>query len=151
MSATYISASLRREVIERARSCCEYCLANTEDKAVDFAIDHVIAIKHGGLTHSDNLCLSCYWCNSFKGSDISSVDWDADATIVPLFNPRMMIWDEHFELVGLRIVPLAATGRVTVFLLRLNNPERVKERRLLTELGVYPCGGSQNDDEQASA
>lgn len=88
MSVTYISASLRREVIDRAGGCCEYCLADTRNGVVDFAIDHVIAEKHGGPTQSDNLCLSCYWCNSFKGSDISSVDWGADGAIVPLFNPR---------------------------------------------------------------
>ena len=73
MSKAYISAALRREVIERAGGCCEYCLSDTTDRAVDFAIDHVIAEKHGGPTQSDNLCLSCYWCNSFKGSDLSSV------------------------------------------------------------------------------
>jgi hypothetical protein len=139
MSKAYISAALRREVIERAGSCCEYCLSDTTDRAIDFAIDHVIAEKHGGPTQADNLCLSCYWCNSFKGSDLSSVDWDDNNSIVPLFNPRQQNWDEHFQLDGLRIVPITATGRVTAFLLQLNAPERIKERRLLLELGVYPC------------
>lgn len=136
---TYISPALRRAIIERASGCCEYCLSNTQDRAIDFAIDHVIAEKHGGSTRLDNLCLSCYWCNSYKGSDLSSVDWEADAAIVPLFNPRRQQWDEHFQLDGVRIVPLTATGRVTVFLLQLNAPERIKERELLGELGVYPC------------
>jgi HNH endonuclease len=140
MSKAYISAALRREVIERANGCCEYCLTDTEDRAVDFAIDHVIAEKHGGPTQSDNLCLSCYWCNSFKGSDLSSVDWDEDRAIVPLFNPRQQRWDDHFRLDGVRIIPLTAPGRVTAFLLQLNAPERIQERRLLLELGVYPCG-----------
>lgn len=141
MSTTYISAALRREVIERAGSCCEYCLSDTDDRAIDFAIDHVIAEKHGGPTQSENLCLSCYWCNSYKGSDLSSVDWEADSAIVPLYNARQQVWDEHFRLDGTRIVPLTATGRVTVSLLQLNAPERIKERRLLMELGVYPCVG----------
>jgi hypothetical protein len=139
MSTTYISAVLRREVIERAGGCCEYCLTNTEDRAIDFAIDHIIAEKHGGPTKSENLCLSCYWCNSFKGSDLSSVDWETDGAIVPLFNPRQQSWHDHFRLDGVRIVPLTANGRVTVFLLQLNAPERIQERRLLIELGVYPC------------
>ena len=89
MSAAYINVPLRREVIARAAGCCEYCLSDTSDRAIDFAIDHVIATKHGGPTQLDNLCLSCYWCNSYKGSDISSVDWDEGAEIVPLFNPRL--------------------------------------------------------------
>ena len=139
MSKAYIGSALRREVIQRAGGCCEYCLGDTTDRAIDFAIDHVIAEKHGGPTRSDNLCLSCYWCNSFKGSDLSSVDWDGDGTVVPLFNPRRQRWDDHFQLDSLRIVPLTATGRVTVYLLQMNAPERIKERRLLVELGVYPC------------
>ena len=139
MSSSYVSAGLRREVIERAGGCCEYCLFATQDRPIDYAIDHVIAVKHGGPTHLDNLCLSCYWCNSYKGSDLSSVDWDKGTDIVPLFNPRTQLWDEHFELNGVRIVSLTAVGRVTVFLLQLNAIERIKERRLLIELGVYPC------------
>ena len=139
MSKTYISAALRREVIERAGGCCEYCLSSMEDKSLDFAIDHIIAEKHGGATTVDNLGLSCYWCNSFKGSDLSSVDWEADATIVPLFNPRQQRWENHFYLDGLRIVPSTAVGRVTAFLLQMNAVERIKERRILIELGVYPC------------
>jgi hypothetical protein len=139
MSKTCIGAVLRRDVIERAGGCCEYCLSNSQDRAIGFAIDHIIAEKHGGLTQSDNLSWSCYWCNSYKGSDISSVDWDVDRAIVPLFNPREQQGDDHFRLEGIRIVPLTATGRVTVFLLQLNAVERIKERRLLVELGVYPC------------
>jgi hypothetical protein len=138
MSKSHINAALRRQVILRAHGCCEYCLVNTDDRAIDFAIDHIIAEKHGGDSESPNLCLSCYWCNSFKGSDISSVDWADGGKIVPLFNPRQDNWEEHFQIDGARIVPLTATGRVTVFLLQLNAPERIEERRLLIELGVYP-------------
>lgn len=109
------------------------------DRAIDFAIDHVIAEKHGGETAEHNLCLSCYWCNSYKGSDLSSVDWTAGGQIVPLFNPRQQIWSEHFRLDGAHIQPLTASGRVTVYLLRLNAEERLDERELLLALGDYPC------------
>jgi hypothetical protein len=139
VSKSYISAALRREVIERAGSCCEYCLIGMEDRPLDFAIDHVIAEKHRGPTELDNLCLSCYWCNSYKGSELSSVDWEHDAAIVPLYNPRQQVWRDHFELDGLRLVPLTATGRVTALLLHFNAVERIKERLLLVALGVYPC------------
>ena len=139
MSTTRIGVVLRREVIERAGNCCEYCRINAVDRAIDLAIDHVIAVKHGGATTSDNLCLSCYWCNSYKGSDLSSVDWESDGAIVPLYNPRRQQWSEHFRLEGVYIQPLTASGRVTVYLLRLNVSERMEERELLRELGVYPC------------
>ncbi|MFZ4815917.1 MAG: HNH endonuclease [Phototrophicaceae bacterium] len=139
MSESYISKALRRAVSERAGGCCEYCLTDTDGRGIDPAIDHIISEKHGGQTLSDNLCLSCFWCNSYKGSDISSVDWEGGGTIIGLFHPRQQHWDEHFTLDGLRIVPKTPTGRVTVFLLQLNAPERIKERRMLRELGVYPC------------
>ena len=139
MSKAYIGTALRSEVIKRAGGCCEYCLADTRDSVIDFAIDHIIAEKHGGPTQSDNLCLSCYWCNSFKGSDLSSVDWENDGVVTPLFNPRKQNWSNHFRLDELQIMPMTATGRVTVYLLQINSSERLKERRLLVELGVYPC------------
>lgn len=92
MSVSYISAALRREVISCAGGCCEYCLMNTND--------HGIAEKHGGQTQSDNLSLTCFACNSFKGSDITSIDWDEDEALAPLFNPCRDQWDDHFRLGG---------------------------------------------------
>lgn len=139
MSKTYIKAAMRRSVEARAGGCCEYCRTDTIHEAIDFAIDHVIAEKHGGQTELDNLCLSCFWCNSFKGSDLSSVDWEADGAMVSLFNPRCQNWSDHFRLDGFRIVPLTAHGRVTVALLQMNEPRRIQERRILIALGVYPC------------
>jgi hypothetical protein len=144
MSETYIPAALRREVRDRAELCCEYCRIAEGDRAIDFAIDHVIAEKHGGKTSVGNLCLSCYECNSYKGSDLSSVDWGFGDAIIPLFNPRQQRWSEHFQLQGSAIHPLTPTGRVTVFLLRLNTPERLEERELLITLGDYPCRPIKN-------
>jgi hypothetical protein len=139
---TYVSASLRRSVIQRANNCCEYCLVSQEDRFLPYEVDHIIAEKHGGATTEDNLCWSCYICNGFKGSDLSSVDWDDTGDIVPLFNPRKSKWTDHFRINGTTIEPLAPTGRVTVFLLRLNTDEQKAERELLVPLGHYPCLGS---------
>ncbi len=139
MSRTHISVTLRRQIIDRAKQCCEYCRIGMNDGAIDFAIDHIIAEKHGGKTLESNLCLSCFWCNSYKGSDISSVDWAFDESIVPLFNPRKQNWHDHFRIDGTRIISLSPEGRVTVFLLRLNAVERIKERKLLIQLKLYPC------------
>ena len=73
---SYISAQLRREIIDRAGNCCEYCRISQEDQLFAFEIDHIIAEKHGGPTVTGNLCLSCPECNAFKGSDIASIDWE---------------------------------------------------------------------------
>ncbi len=136
---TYVSAEVRRLVIERAGNCCEYCRLSQDDHLFAFHIEHIIAEKHRGSSNEDNLCLSCPACNGFKGSDIGSLDWDDSGQFVMLYNPRQQIWNEHFLLEESQIEPLTAEGRVTVFLLRFNSPAKIKERQLLLTLGRYPC------------
>lgn len=137
---SYIPSDLRREVIERAGDCCEYCRIHQEDSSDGFHIEHIIAVSHGGKTTSENLALSCPRCNLLKGSNIAAADPDTgDPTF--LFHPRRQQWDEHFYVDGTHIHPLTAQGRVTVFLLRFNAEERLEHRDLLLQLGRYPCGG----------
>jgi hypothetical protein len=101
-------------------------------------VDHIISEKHGGLTTEDNLCLSCYDCNRFKGSDIGSYDALTD-TYTRLFHPRKDSWGEHFVLEDTLISPLTAIGRVTVLLLRLNVAEQLIKRAELIKISAYPC------------
>jgi len=61
------TAELRRQVVERAGHCCEYCLLPQELAASTPQVDHVIAEKHGGQTVIENLALSCTVCNRRKG------------------------------------------------------------------------------------
>lgn len=65
---------LRRQVQERAKGRCEYCLVHEADMYYPHEADHVIAEKHGGPTSLDNLAWACFYCNRFKGSDLASVD-----------------------------------------------------------------------------
>jgi hypothetical protein len=51
--------------------------------------------------------------------------------LTPLFHPRLDRWDNHHELRNGEILGLTAKGRVTVRLLRMNRPARIKERQLL--------------------
>jgi 5-methylcytosine-specific restriction endonuclease McrA len=127
MSVTYVSPTLRRLVYERARGCCEYCLISEIIGFERHQIDHIIAEKHGGDTHKDNLALSCRLCNTFKGSDIASVD-DETGQIVPLFNPRSDDWNEHFKIEFGSFVGLTPNARATIQLLRLNSLTRIEER-----------------------
>ena len=62
-------------------------------------IDHTIAKKHGGLTEARNLSLSCFYCNSFKGSDIAGRT-PKTRKLTPLFNPRRHKWERHFRWKG---------------------------------------------------
>ncbi len=133
----YISAKIRQEVAQRANFCCEYCHIHEDDMFLAFEIDHVIAQKHGGGDELDNLAFSCAHCNQHKGSDLVSIV-DNYEDIVPLFNPRNHLWKEHFETDLGQILPKTKIGQATIKLLKLNNPDLLIIRRLLSESGRYP-------------
>jgi hypothetical protein len=135
---TYVSAALRNAVIARAGGCCEYCLDSQTINPFSFHIEHIVSEKHGGATDLDNLCLSCPDCNAFKGSDIGSLD-PLTGLLTPLYHPRKQKWTEHFRLTNTLIEPLTAEGRVTVFLLQMNNPNKSAERETMIKLDLYPC------------
>lgn len=135
---THIPDSLRQQVIDRARGCCEYSLISQEDTLVFHEVDHIIAEKHEGETTFDNLCLSCVYCNRHKGSDVGSID-RITGQFVPLFNPRLDRWNDHFRLNGNEIEPLTPQGRATIVVLQLNSPYQLSRREGLTEVGSYPC------------
>ena len=134
---TEIPEILRRQVIERAGERCEYCLVHQQDSLYAHEVDHIIPIKHRGETREDNLCLACLECNRHKGSDFVSFDPET-GQITPLFNPRQQLWDDHFRLEGARIIPLSPVGRVTVFVLKLNDEIRVRARGALLQARRYP-------------
>lgn len=134
---TYISEALRRQVIKRAGKRCEYCLIHQDDSLYTHEVDHIIPEKHRGETILENLCMACLECNRAKGSDFGSFDPETNEVTL-LFNPRQQDWDEHFKLSGARIVPLSPEGRVTVFVLSLNDEIRVRARHALLEAGKYP-------------
>ena len=125
---TYISATLRRYIEERASYCCEYCLLGISLSFFPHEVDHIIAVKHGGITDADNLALACWRCNRYKGTDLGSFDPQTSAFSF-LFNPRTQNWPEHFTLDDGRIIGLTPEGRTTVNLLQLNSDERLVERR----------------------
>ncbi|AKV70281.1 MULTISPECIES: HNH endonuclease [Microcystis] len=135
MSKTYIPVVLRRQVYERAKGCCEYCLIPDVATFAPHEIDHIIAEKHGGRTEAENLALSCTLCNKHKGSDLASVDLET-GKIVPLYHPRQDRWNEHFYFNEAEFMPLTAVGQVTIRLLQLNRKDRVEERQLLLQVGI---------------
>lgn len=116
---------------------CEYCLLREEDAFSSHQIDHVVSLKHDGSSDESNLAYACVRCNAWKGTDIAALD-AVSGTFVPLFNPRVNKWADHFRIEGLLIEPLTAEGRVAARLLRLNIDQRIVERRLLMAIGRYP-------------
>jgi hypothetical protein len=134
-----MDADLVRDIWRRAGRCCEYCRMPQEYDDAPFEIDHIIAKKHRGLSVESNLSLSCFYCNSFKGSDIASRDAKT-RKLTPLFNPRRHTWVRHFRWSGAHRVGRTAVGRVTVALLNINDPFRVELRQGLIDEGVFPLG-----------
>ena len=132
-----IGKNLRREIAERARGCCEYCLTPEWILLAGCEVDHVISRKHGGITDASNLTFACARCNRAKGSDIGSLV-PATGQYCRLFNPRIDCWEDHFALEGPMVVGLTDVVQVTVNILRLNDPERLAERVLLQQIGEYP-------------
>jgi hypothetical protein len=137
LMTTYLSASLRQLVTQRAKGACEYCLIHQTFSIYSHEVDHVIALKHGGQSNEENLVLACLPCNRYKGSDLTSID-PLTGEITPLFNPRIQIWSEHFRLKGGSIVGLTTIGRTTIFLLRINEISRLQLRQSLADGGLYP-------------
>jgi hypothetical protein len=135
--SSYIPETLRQQVIERARGFCEYCLIHQADSLYSHEIDHIILVKHRGETHENNLCLACLDCNRNKSSDFASFDPET-GQVALLYNPRQQYWRTHFRLEGAVIAPQTPEGRVTVYVLKLNHPLRVRVRQALLNGGAYP-------------
>jgi hypothetical protein len=129
--------SLRSLVRERARDACEYCRLPQAYDDLPFEIDHVIAEKHDGGTVPENLALTCYFCNSFKGPNIAGLDPET-RELTRLFHPRTDIWPAHFQWQGPRLIGLTPVGRTTIQVLRMNHPARLALRLALKSEGVFP-------------
>jgi hypothetical protein len=132
-----MEAALTRQVWQRARRCCEYCRMPQDYDDATFEIDHIIPKKHGGLDVATNLALSCFWCNSFKGSDLAGLE-SRTRKLTPLFHPRRHKWSRHFRWDGPFLRGRTPIGRVTVAVLQINDPFRVELREGLIEEGIFP-------------
>ena len=57
-----------------------------------FAIDHIRPRYHHGPTTAENLCVSCFNCNTFKAVNVAGHDPDT-GELTPLFHPRSDDWN----------------------------------------------------------
>lgn len=67
---------------------------------------------------------------------IATID-PINGEIVPLFNPRRQVWNEHFSVNDIQIEGITQIGRATVRLLKLNAPNRILQRQVLISQGQY--------------
>lgn len=128
----------RQLVRERAGRWYEYCrLPDFAAPASTFHVEHVIARQHGGADDLDNRCWSCHRCHLHKGPNLSGRD-PLTGNVVRLFDPRRQSWKRHFEWRGAVLVGRTQTGRATVAVLNVNDPQRVALRRILRDEGDWP-------------
>lgn len=135
----YVSAALRRQIRADAGERCGYCLSSEMLMGVPLEVEHLHPESLGGQTIRENLWLACYRCNKCKGNRVEAVDPLSEQS-VPLFNPRLQRWHEHFrwEATGMRIVGITACGRATIDALQMNHEYVVQARRFWMMTGRHP-------------
>jgi hypothetical protein len=122
-------------VVERAGSRCEYCRLRQEHYPLWLhQVEHIIPKKHFGTDELDNLALACVRCNLGKSSNLTGIDPLTGNTTM-LFHPRNDDWSTHFVFRGALIDGLTAIGRVTVYVLNMNEAQRLRLRYRLWENG----------------
>jgi hypothetical protein len=131
--------SIKQAVRNRAKSCCEYCLAQEQYSADVFSIEHIIPLSKGGTNDLSNLAFSCQCCNNHKYIAIEALDL-VTGLMTPLYHPRINEWSEHFtwsegfsELIG-----ISPTGRATITRLKMNRSGLINLRKVLVEVRQHP-------------
>jgi hypothetical protein len=137
-----ISAHLQDEVRRRAKYLCEYCHASERWQYVSFTVDHIMPLSLGGGDGLENLALACFHCNRRKANRVSVVVIETGYEI-PLFNPRIDDWKEHFlwSADGLSIMGKTLMGQATVEALALNRERVFSIRAADKEVGRHPPQG----------
>ena len=130
-----MDSALRELLRRRAGERCEYCHLPQEFSELRFHIEHITPRRHGGTEALENLALACPECNLAKGPNLAGLP-PGGRKIVRLFHPRSDTWSQHFRCDGARISGKTPIGRATVVLLRMNDPDRLRVRSLLLDLGI---------------
>lgn len=133
-----VSAALRRQVTERDGRRCAYCRSPLV-VGIPMVVEHIVPLVAGGASVVENLCLSCYRRNEFKGPRQQAAD-PLDGQLALLFHPRKQRWGDHFAWAddGVTIRGLTPTGRATIALLQLNSAWLVQARHIWVLVGLQP-------------
>lgn len=131
-----MATDLPQVVRERAAGRCEYGRLRQRATSVPFEIDHIISRKHGGPTIASSLANACWYCNSFKGSDIAGLD-PLTGKLTRLFHPRRHKWAHHFRYDRPVLLGRTAIGRTTIRVLQINGEDALALRESLIEEGLF--------------
>mgnify|MGYP000559792732 CR=1 FL=1 len=139
MSKSRLPSKLRTKITEQFRSCCAFCQTQTRISGIRLTVDHIVPESLGGTNIESNLCLACWDCNLHKGVQVTAID---AITLQPvrLFHPQQQLWSHHFKWSEdkLLILPITATGRVTIDALQLNRAELTVARSNWLVTGLHP-------------
>jgi hypothetical protein len=130
------SRTLEAEVCRRGAGRCEYCWFPETAAVLPFHLDHIIALKHGGQTESENLAWACFSCNLRKGANIAGLDPEG-GELTRLFHPRLDTWSNHFMWNGVRLRGKTPLGRATIAVLDINHPDSLAVRETLHGEGIF--------------
>jgi hypothetical protein len=102
-------------------------------------IDHIVPEAVGGMTVSENLCLACISCNTYKRDYQTGIDPETHQEVA-LFNPRIQHWQTHFawSAGGTRLVGRTPVGRATIERLKINRELVVVARQRWIQAGWHP-------------
>ena len=128
--------ALERLIRRRANGCCEYCHLPQDWSRVPFEIDHITPRKHRGRTVQGNLALACFYCNVYKGPNLTGLD-PATGKITRLYHPRRHKWIYHFRFDGSTLFGRTAIGRTTIDVLQINHPKLIALRGILMAGGLF--------------
>jgi hypothetical protein len=130
-------SEIERLVAARAAGRCEYCRMHQALQGASFHVEHIVPRSRGGASDLENLAWACPGCNLHKSNRIEARDPDSDVT-VPLFNPRIDLWSDHFRWEGYQLVGLTTVGRATIAALDLNHPRRLQIRQAEEMFQLFP-------------
>ena len=126
-------------IAQRAAFCCEYCISQEKYAPDYFSIEHIMPQAKKGTNAIENLAFSCLACNSHKYTHTHTID-PISGILVPLYNPRTDIWDNHFRWNNdfSLITGITPIGRATIEKLHLNRISLVNLRLVLAFVGKHP-------------
>jgi hypothetical protein len=127
-----LAQTIRDQVQTRAKGRCEYCMLPAQASFYPHQVDHIIPAIHGGNDSLENLAWACFQCNTAKTNNVASYDYET-GLLTPLYNPRKLVWDEHFVYRGGLLTTHTPIGRVTIRVLQINLPDLVLMRGILMQ------------------
>jgi hypothetical protein len=139
VTSRHLSEEERENVRQRANHLCEYCHTFELWQSVPFTIDHVIPLSLGGSNNIENLALACFTCNR-KKSNQTEITNPETGEVIPLFNPRLDKWSDHFVWAENRLMMLGISkvGQATIETLELNRERIIRIRSADLTIDRHP-------------